>query len=364
MPNSTASSDAATPVVGIVSYGASVPRYRIKSEDIARVWGEDPEAIKKGLGVFEKSVPSPDQDTTTLSVDAARIAIARARLDPTTIGAVYVGSESHVYAVKPTATIVAEAIGTDPHMTAADFEFACKAGTAAMQAGLGLVRGRYVQAALAIGADTSQGAPGDALEYSASAGAAAFLLGSGDAVAARIDHTTSYTTDTPDFWRREGQRYPTHGGRFTGEPAYFRHVREASQRLMQIAGSKPEDYAYAVVHQPNGKFPVRVCEKLGFKSEQYKTGLLTPVIGNTYSGSSVIGLAAILDEAAPGDRIFMCAYGSGAGADAFDITVTDAIKRLHREGTPTVQDLIADKEYVDYATYAKYRGKIVKAAPA
>src|SRR5207248_10385174 len=93
----------------------------------------------------------------------------------------------------------------------------------------------------------------------------------------------------------------------------------------------------------------------GFTSEQYKTGLLTPVIGNTYSGSSPIGLAAILDEAAPGDRIFLCAYGSGAGADAFDITVTNELPRLHRAGTPTVQQLIADKEYVDYATYAKFR---------
>jgi hydroxymethylglutaryl-CoA synthase len=347
---------------GIVSYGASIPRYRIRTEDIARVWGEDPESIKKGLAVFEKSVPSPDQDTTTLSVDAARQALERGGIDPHTIGAIYVGSESHVYAVKPTATIVSEALDCDPHMTAADFEFACKAGTAAMQAAMGLVKAGYVQNALAIGADTSQSAPGDALEYSASAGAAAFVIGA-ERVAATINATASYTTDTPDFWRREGQRYPTHGGRFTGEPAYFRHVREASERLMKDAGTTAKDYRYAVVHQPNGKFPVRICEKLGFTSEQYKTGLLTPVIGNTYSGSSPIGLAAILDEAAPGDRVFVCAYGSGAGADAFDITVTDHITRLHRAGA-TVQQLVADKEYIDYAAYAKFRGKIARGASA
>ena len=351
------------PTVGIVSYGASIPRYRIRTEDIARVWGEDPESIKRGLGVYEKSVPAPDQDTTTLSVDAARQALQRGRVDPHSIGAIYVGSESHVYAVKPTATIVSEALDCDPHMTAADFEFACKAGTAAMQAAWGLVKAGQIRNGLAIGADTSQGAPGDALEYSASAGAAAFVIG-GERVVASMNATSSYTTDTPDFWRREGQRYPTHGGRFTGEPAYFRHVREASERLMKNVGATPKDYRYAVVHQPNGKFPVRICEKLGFTSEQYKTGLLTPIIGNTYSGSSPIGLAAILDEAAPGDRIFVCAYGSGAGADAFDLTVTDEITRLHRAGTPTVQQLVADKEYVDYATYAKFRGKIQKGATA
>ncbi|HVL47266.1 MAG TPA: hydroxymethylglutaryl-CoA synthase [Candidatus Thermoplasmatota archaeon] len=349
--------------VGIVSYGAAIPRYRIKSEEIARVWGEDPDSIKKGLNVHEKTVPSPDQDTTTLSVEAARVAIKRGRFDPKTIGAIYVGSESHVYAVKPTATILSEAIEASPYLTAADFEFACKAGTAAIQTCVGLVGAGMIERGLAVGADTSQGAPGDALEYSASAGAAAFVIGR-ERVIASINHTVSYTTDTPDFWRREGQRYPTHGGRFTGEPSYFRHVQAASERLMERADMKPASYQYAVFHQPNGKFPIRVAQKLGFNEPQFKTGLLTPIIGNTYSGSSVLGLCAILDEAKPGDRIFMCAYGSGAGADAFDITVTDEIRNLHREGTPTMKQLIDDKEYVDYATYAKFRGKIIKGASA
>jgi hydroxymethylglutaryl-CoA synthase len=58
-------------------------------------------------------------------VEAARNALKMADIDPTDIGAIYVGSESHPYAVKPTATIVAEAIEATPVMTAADYEFAC-----------------------------------------------------------------------------------------------------------------------------------------------------------------------------------------------------------------------------------------------
>jgi hydroxymethylglutaryl-CoA synthase len=343
--------------VGIVSYGAFIPRYRIKAEEIARVWGEDPDTIKKGLNVHEKSVPSPDEDTITLSVEASRIAIKRAKVDPKKIGAVFIGSESHPYAVKPSATIVGEAIGATPFHTAGDFEFACKAGTVSVQTCMGMVGAGMIEYGLAVGADTSQGAPGDALEYSASAGAGALLLGQKDPIAV-INQTQSFTTDTPDFWRREGAKYPTHGGRFTGEPAYFRHVQEASAKLMKDCGTTAKSYKYAVLHQPNGKFPVRAAKKLGFGDEQFKTGLLTPIIGNTYSGSSMLGLCAVLDEAQPGDRIFVCAYGSGAGADAFDITVTDQVKKLDRRGTPTVWDLINDKQYVDYAVYAKFRGKI------
>ena len=175
--------------VGISSYGTWIPRHRIATEEIARVWGKDGKSMASGLGVFSKSVPAVDEDVVTMSVEAAEMALRRSRFPRKDVGAIYVGSESHPYAVKPTATVVAEAVGAAPDLTAADFEFACKAGTAAIQTCMGLVKSGMVAGGFAIGADTSQGAPGDALEYSASAGAAAFLISSGPDVIARIDHT-------------------------------------------------------------------------------------------------------------------------------------------------------------------------------
>lgn len=343
-------------MVGIVGYGASVPSYRIKVEEIAKVWGDDAQALSKGLVVNEKSVPSADEDTVTISVTAARYALARAQIDPKKIGAVYVGSESHPYAVKPTATIVAEAIGATPDLTAADLEFACKAGTAGIQMSMGLVGSGMVEYALAIGADTSQGAPGDALEYTASAGGAAYIIGEKNTVA-DIEETYSFTTDTPDFYRREGQDYPSHGGRFTGEPAYFKHVLSAARGLLEKTDSKPEDYDYACFHQPNGKFYLRAGKKLGFSSEQIQQGLLTPNIGNTYSGAVPLALSNILDVAEPGDKIFVVSYGSGSGSDSFTLTVNEEI-REKRNLAPTTEEIISNKKYVDYAVYAKYKGKI------
>jgi hydroxymethylglutaryl-CoA synthase len=338
--------------IGIVSYGAHIPRYRIKAEVIAAVWGKDGEAISRGLGIIEKSVPSSDQDTATISVESARAALKRCKLDPLDIGAIYVGSESHPYAVKPTGTIVAEAIGATPDVMVADYEFACKAGTAAIQTCTAFVKAKMINYGLAIGADTSQAAPGDALEYSASAGGAGFIIGR-DNVIATINDTLSYTTDTPDFWRRAEMKYPSHGGRFTGEPAYFKHITNCAMNLMQKVGTQPKEYTYAVFHQPNGKFPVNVAKKLGFTLDQIKQGLLVPYIGNTYSGASMIGLASVLDIAKPGDRIFVTSYGSGAGSDAFDITVTDEITHLSRNKAPTIAEMVADKQYIDYGTYTK-----------
>ena len=343
-------------MAGIVGYGVYVPSYRIKVEEIARVWGDDPQAISRGLVVEEKSVPGPDEDTATISVEAARNALKRSQIDPSRIGAVYVGSESHPYAVKPTATIVAEAVEATPEMTAADLEFACKAGTAGIQACMGLVDSGIIEYGLAVGADTAQGAPGDALEYTASAGGAAYVIGNENCLA-EIKETYSFTTDTPDFYRREGMPYPRHGGRFTGEPAYFKHVLGAARGMMEKTGLSAGDFDYAVFHQPNGKFYLKAAKKLGFESEQVKPGLLTPVIGNTYSGATPIGLAATLDVAEPGARILAVSYGSGAGSDAFIIEVTDEIEKK-RDLAPAVSDIISKKKYVDYALYAKFKGKL------
>lgn len=341
--------------IGIVGYGAYVPRFRITVEEIARVWGEDPTTIKNGLLVNEKSVPDKDEDTITISVEAGKNALLRAGIDPSSVGALYIGSESHPYAVKPSGTVVGDALGVGPELMVADFEFACKAGTAALQCCYGLVKAGVIQYGMAIGADTSQGRPGDALEYTASAGGAAYVIGKDPL--AELEGTFSYTSDTADFWRREGADYPSHGARFTGKPAYFHHVMSGASGLMDKLGLKPTDFSSVVLHMPNGKFPTNAAKALGFTPEQLERSLVVKRIGNTYSGSSLLGLSNVLDASKPGDRILVTSYGSGAGSDAFSFMVTDKIEE-RRSLAPKTEEYIAKKEYVDYGTYARLRRKL------
>jgi hydroxymethylglutaryl-CoA synthase len=339
--------------VGIVGYGAYVPQYRLPAREVARIWTGG----AGGLPVKEKAVAGQDEDVITMSIEAARNALARAEIDPTEIRAVWVGSESHPYSVKPTSTIVAESIGATPHTQAADWEFACKAGTEALQAAIGFVGSGMARYALAIGMDIAQARPGDALEYTAAAGGAAYLLGPAAEGIAVFEGSYSYSTDTPDFWRRANEKYPEHGERFTGEPAYFKHITEAAQTLLQELSATPSDYRYVVFHQPNSKFPQKVGKQLGFKSEQIQAGLLVPVIGNVYAGSAMVGLTAVLDVAQPGDRILLVSYGSGAGSDAFSLRATDRLPERQGRALKT-QDYIARRVEIDYATYARFRGKL------
>jgi hydroxymethylglutaryl-CoA synthase len=346
--------------VGIIGYGSYIPRYRIKVEEIAKVWGADAQSYKKGLEVEEKSVPAPDQDTISMSVEATKRALKRAKINPTEIGAIYIGSESHPYAVKPSGTVVAEAIFATPDIHCADYEFACKAGSEAMYVAMSLVKAGEVKYSVGIGADTSQGAPGDALEYTTAAGAASFIFGK-ENVLAVCEYSNSFMTDTPDFWRREYMHYPRHGGRFTGEPAYFKHTVGCGKKLLEKSGMKVSDFKYAVFHQPNGKFPKRAAKMLGFSFEQIKQGWLVPKLGNTYSGASPIGLTAVLDVAKPGDYIFMVSYGSGSGSDGFVFRVTDKLPAVQNIAPHTWEQLDNNKIYLDYGTYVKFRKKILKA---
>ncbi len=342
---------------GIAGYGAYVPRYRIQVETIAEQWGADAAAYRTGLLLSEKTVPGPDEDTITISVAAGRDAIARAGIDPREIGACYIGSESHPYAVKPSGTVVIDALGIGPDCHVADFEFACKAGTEAMYVAYSHVKAGEMKYALGVGADTSQGAPGDALEYTASAGGAAYVMG-GDNVVAEILHTYSYTSDTPDFWRREGEHYPRHAGRFTGDPAYFHHVLSSAQGILERSGLKPADFRHAVFHMPNGKFPLRAGKLCGFKPEQLEQGWVVNLMGNTYSGSSPTGLASCLDVAVPGDLILVTSFGSGAGSDSFVLRATDRLPTVQKLA-PSVRDQLVDRRInLTYGKYVAYRGKI------
>ncbi|MBT4540164.1 hydroxymethylglutaryl-CoA synthase [Candidatus Woesearchaeota archaeon] len=340
--------------IGIVGFGCYIPKFRIRTEDIAVANNQNVDLIKGALLINEKTVPNKDEDSISIAVEACKNALLRAKIASSRIKAIYMGSESHPYAVKASSAIVGEVLGVGNDFTAADVEFACKAGTAAIQMIAGQVEAEMIDYGLAIGSDTSQGAPGDALEYSAAAGGAAFIIGKNkvgkEESAANILYTLSRTTDTPDFWRRNNQQYPTHMGRFTGEEAYFKHIVSTSQAMLNETGLKIEDFDHVIFHQPNGKFPLKAAKVLGVTNEQLKYGIVVHDIGNTYSGSSLLGLVNVLENALPNQKILLTSYGSGSGSDCFVIETTNLITEKQKIGK-NLLNYMQNKQYVNYNQY-------------
>ena len=97
---------------------------------------------------------------------------------------------------------------------------------------------------------------------------------------------------------------------------------------------------------------------MGFTTEQVQQGMVVEEVGNTYAGSSLLGLAAILDVASPGDRIFFCSYGSGAGSDAFSLVATERLAET-RHLAPTVREYLDHRHEISgYGHYLRHARKI------
>lgn len=359
--------------VGIVGYGSCLPQQAVSLSEIEQGHGKKVGSVSRSLQVEQKTVPALDEDTITIAVAAGMQALTRLEgyqkagqgkrkkraqnntkegFSKDKIGAVFIGSESHPYAVNPSGTVVAQALGLSSSLALVDLEFACKAGTQGMQICASYILSGMAKYALAIGADTAQAEPGDALEYTASAGGAAYVFGS-QGLLAELQATNSMATDTPDFWRRPGENYPQHGGRFTGEPAYFKHVLTNTKRLLEEVGLKPVEIDYCVFHTPNGKFPRRAAKKLGFTNQQLKPSLIVEKIGNTYAGAVPLALAAVLDQAQAGQTILVTAYGSGAGADSFLFKTTPLLVKQRKNWSELVKDQIRNLKTINYQQYLK-----------
>lgn len=335
-------------MIGIVSYGFYIPKYRIKTETIASVWGKNSDDVKKSLLIEEKAVAGIDEDSLTMAFESASSALSSVEVDKNKIKVVLFGSETHSYAVNPTSTILAEFLGIEKNYLAYDTEFACKAATGALISAQGLIKSGFSDYALITGSDKGMGKTHDVLEYTAASGSVSLLLGKDDLILELVDFE-SFSSDTPDFWRREGIRYPSHGGRFTGKPSYFYHIEEASKSIFKKTGFTAKDFAYGVFHMPNGKFPIQIARSLGFSDSQIKDSLTVNYLGNSYTASALMGLMPVLEKAKAGDLIFLCSYGSGAGSDSFVFRVTKNLQKRRKEFTKNV----LNKKYIDYPTYLK-----------
>ena len=365
--------------VGILGYGAYVPRQRIQSELIVRereASREDLpdflEKVKNGLLLREKAVAGITEDSITIATEAAQNAVDMARIDPAQIETVAVGSESKPYAVGTIARHVASFLGMGNHVYVADLEGACNSGMQSNAFVESQILSGRIKYGLAIGTDVAQAPEGDPLEYASGAAAGAFLLGRGDPVAT-IEDTAAYSSLTLDFWRRDGIKVPSHFGRTTVE-AYIKHVIGAIERLLvKHPEISLQDFDYITFHQPSGYMPMKTCKTLTqqeipllehpevedrirltpeFIEQRIRPWLRVLGTGSPYAAATLVATCDILDHAKPGEDVLAVSYGSGAYTIATWLHVEDAILRK-RGRTPTVRDYLNRRRDISLDSYRR-----------
>jgi len=155
-------------MIGIVSYGFYVPRYRIKVEEIANTWGKNPEDVKKSLMISEKTVAGNDEDSLTMAYESTAMCLSDISLKKDDIKTIFFGSETPPYVVNPASTILGEFLGIDHHYLASDTQFACKAATGAIISAAAIIKSSFTDFALVVASDKANSKPHDPLEYTSS----------------------------------------------------------------------------------------------------------------------------------------------------------------------------------------------------
>jgi len=92
--------------VGIDDIAIHFPKLYLDMKDFAEMRGADYAKLNKGLGLEAMAIPDVHEDTATMGANAVTRMIDRNGIDPTTIGRMYLGTESALDGSKPTATYI------------------------------------------------------------------------------------------------------------------------------------------------------------------------------------------------------------------------------------------------------------------
>ena len=337
---------------GIVSCGVYIPRLRIKREEYQRAWGYSSRWVE------EKSVAGFDEDSITMSVEAASNALTNANLDVSEIDAVYFASTSAPYAEKQNASTIATALGCKSDTATLDATSSTRSGTSALLSCLDFVASGRGRTGLVAAGDCPLGDPTGTLEHQLGAAAAAVVVGREQA-AVKVEGSFSIASETlGERFRRDGQSYVTSVdlGPYH-ERAVDQVVTSCMKGMMDRLHRSPKDYAWLVLQGLDDGKAMGLSKKLGFEDSKIAPSMISAKIGDVGAASPLLALSKLLESTLQGQRMILCSYGPGGGADALSLSIEGEMKTV---SGAAYADYLARKEYIDYMTYMKVRRIIAK----
>jgi 3-hydroxy-3-methylglutaryl CoA synthase len=355
---------------GIISYGVNIPRKRIKVESVQEVWkNTDINLLKSTLRIKERVVLDSDEDNVTLSVESAKQCLEKIDFDANDIESIFLGTSTNPDLSRANSTIIMSMLTDNNNYFSSDVQFSEKSGTCALINGYSYLASGLVKNSLIVATDTVSRhiAPGDLRESYCGAGSGSLMLGS-EKVIARIGHIASYNSNFPDEIRPEDERYiraimPINRDRM--QHGLVKHCLSAIKKIFALSKTTVADYDYFVFQQLTPISPGVIGDALNIPGEKIFPAIFADYTGNVGAASPFIGLSKVLDIAKPGNRILLSSYGTGAGADAIELLVTEAILDYRNNTTILTEDeIMKNIIYVTYPEAIKYEFKYNKPAIA
>lgn len=324
-------------MVGITSYGAYVPLFRLDRQVIG--------------GRGEKAIHSYDEDSVTMA--AAAVLDCLNGTSSEVVDGLYFATTTSPYREHLGATTIAMATDLKRNIHTAEFGNSLRAGTAALKSALNAVKAGSAKSVMAVASDIRLGTPGTGLEMNLGDGAGAILIGD-ENVAVTVDASYSVYDEIMDVWRNDKDIFVrSWEDRFAIERGYLPTMVEAVSGLMQNNGYKPSDFAKVIFYTPDARRAADLARRLGFDAKTQLQNPLFDVMGNTGAAFPLMLLIAALEEAKPGDRLLLASYGNGS--DAFALQVTDQIEKIKANRLGMKGHLASKRVITDYLKYLRWR---------
>lgn len=332
--------------VGITSYGAYIPYYRLSRAEIARAWGGAPLP-------GERSVASYDEDSLTMATAAA--IDCTTGIDRSSIDRLYFSSTSAPYKEKQTAAMIAAAIGLSSDTLTMDFSNSLRCGTDSILAAADAVSSGAAASVLVCTADIRIGYPNSQEEMTLGDGAAAIMLGN-TGILATIEGYHSHFDEFLDVWRSDRDLF-VHSweDRFRFTEGYTRVVVQAVSAALKKYDMTAQDFSRIVFNSIPARQLGSVGNQLSFDPKKQLQDTLFNEVGNAGSASAMMSLVAALEEAKEGDRILVANYGDGC--DVLILRVTGQMDR--GKSWRGIKGYLAEKQILpNYQKYLRWRNLI------
>ncbi len=334
-------------MVGITSYGAYIPRYRMDRSIVYKAMGWlNPATFMRG----EKAVANFDEDSVTMGVAAGIDCLTG--IDRDEIDAIYFATTTSPYKERQVAEIIATAFDLRSDIRTADFGASLKAGTTALLSARDAVKSGSLKNVILCASDCRVGKPGSAQEELFGDAAASVIFGD-SGVVATLEDSCSVSYDFIDHWKGDGQKFDRQWeDRFIRDVGYKKFIIESISGVLKKCGLETKDVAkvaypclYAGDHKGIGR-------NLGLDPAQVQDPMIDKV-GYTGTSNPLLLLVAALEDAKPGDNIIITSFGNGSEALLFK--VTDEIENIRGNRRGVKKHLAAKRELKSYNKAVSFR---------
>jgi hydroxymethylglutaryl-CoA synthase len=328
-------------LVGITSFHAYIPSYRLSRDEISRAWG-----TRNMEG--ERAVAKHDEDSLTMAVAATLGCMKEGGQQG---DGLFFASTTSPYEEKQGAAIIAAAVDLPKETRTADFTDSLRAATIAMNSAVDAVKSGSAQNIVVAASDCRMGAGKSQFEPLFGEGAVALAIGNTGVIAC-IEGYHSVFSELLDMWRLEGEPFTrSWEERFIISEGYMATMQRVISEIMEKHGVGPKDLSKAVFYGPDRRSHTGLARRLGFDVEAQVQDPLFDSIGNTGTAAVPLMVVAALDEAKPGDLILVANYGDGS--DAFILKVTENIEKFR--GRHTIKEHLEKRIHINYEKYLNWR---------